>query len=172
MERAVPRVLVAARGVATRELRAVLEDSVEVIEAGTLEEAVSRYQQEDPDLVVLGYHFDELRPYRFVRHVREDRRRPGRPIVLVQVLPLHFGRTEEAQIGEAYHALGVDEFLDLSAEAERAGPTAARARLRHAVLKRLPAARRSADGASSESRPWPTPTDRSAPPGGRSRAKH
>ncbi len=137
MERGVPRVLVAASGIATDELRSALEDAVEVIQAGTLEEAVARFRDDDPDLVVLGYHFDELRPYRFVRHVREDERRPARPIVLVQVLPLHLGRTEEAQIGEAYHALGVDEFLDLSAEAERAGPVAARARLRHAVLRRL-----------------------------------
>jgi hypothetical protein len=89
------------------------------------------------DALLVGYHFDELRPYVLIRQVRENPRTARIPVFLVRLLPSHLDRTSGAELREAYRNLGVDEFLELSDLAREQGEEAALEALRKMVLARL-----------------------------------
>lgn len=133
-----PRILIAAQGPVIRELRRIFRaDDVETVGAETWEQAASRLEDAQPDLILVCYAFDEGRPFRLLHHVREDRRRAHVPTILVRTLPLPLGKTQEAQIREAYKTLGVDEFFNLHDASVRDGAEAAAYQFRDAVLGRL-----------------------------------
>ena len=125
-----PRVLAAHTGAVVRQLRAALGAEVHVITARTLDEAVRSLHAEEPHLIVVGYHFDELRPFRFIQYAREHLAGSHVPIVLVRALPMHLGATTESQLREAYHTLGVDLVLNLFDDTQRDGYAATVDRLR------------------------------------------
>lgn len=118
------------------ELAGSLAD-VEHVAAETFEEAVRLLQREQPAVVLVGYYFDDSRPYRFIKHVRAEPRHARTPILLVRALPIPLGTASEADIREAYAQLGVREFFNLHEEAQRLGAEAARERLREAVAAAL-----------------------------------
>lgn len=133
-----PRILVAAAPAAIPNLREALGPHVEMVPAVTLEEALLAFREETPRLVVVGYHFDALRPFRIIRRVRAEASGARVPIVLVRSLPLYLGAGQEAELRRGYEQLGVNEFFNLCDEMERTGHDAALARLRTVLLGHLP----------------------------------
>ena len=138
------RILIAESAAGIRFAQTALRDQVEFVGAENFDAAVARFDAARPDLVVVGYHFDELRPFRFIRHVRSHGRPP--PIILISVLPYGLGATKEAELAAAYESLGVDEYINVFEEQRRHGAEAACARLRRAVFARLSGATRGRAG--------------------------
>jgi hypothetical protein len=103
---------------------------VQIVAARTLDEAMRSLHAEEPHLIVVGYHFDELRPFRFIQYARAHLAGSHVPIMLVRALPMHLGATTESQLREAYGGLGVDLFFNLFDDAQRDGYAATVERLR------------------------------------------
>ena len=134
-----PRILIGAPRDVIRLLTGALTDGVDVFGAQTHEEAISVLHAENPDLIIVCYAFDEMRPFRFLRHVRENWQRLHVPTMLVRALPVALSRTQEHEIGESYKTLGVDEFFNLHAQRQRHGRDGGLQRFRESVLHQLPA---------------------------------
>jgi PleD family two-component response regulator len=71
-----PRVLVAAPAVVIRQLRAALPEDAEVTGAATWDDAVRGLTEVTPQLIIVCYVFDEVRPYRFIQ-TRQGHRIPA-----------------------------------------------------------------------------------------------
>jgi CheY-like chemotaxis protein len=129
--------LLAAPAVVIRQLSAPLVDDVEVIGAATWDEAVQRFSDAAPHLVVVCYVFDEMRPYRFVRHVRGSKH--GRvAIFLVRAVTVPLGSTQEADLRRSYTELGVNAFLNFSDLANERGLDVALQEFRRVAVSLLP----------------------------------
>ena len=124
-----------SRGAA--EVRDLFADHLDFVTASTFEDAVQAFQARHPDLVIIGYHFDELRPYRFAEYVRSRRGATELPIVLVRILPSRMGRSTEEEVREAYRAIGVQDFFSIPDELHEHGRAAALARMRETVFDLL-----------------------------------
>ena len=107
-----------------RELCSALAADALIVPAQSLDEAERQLQEAPPDAVVVAYHFDELRPFRLIRHVREQRECADLPILLVRVLHVPTGTTEE-EIRRGYQNFGANDFFDFHAHAQRHGQDAA-----------------------------------------------
>jgi CheY-like chemotaxis protein len=138
MERALPAALIAAPAAVIKELGSVLADDVERIGVDTFDGAVARVKERQPDLLIVCYAFDEVRPFRLLQHLRQESRAAHVPTMLVRALPIPIGEAEEARIREAYTTLGVDQFFNLNDEARRTGRAAALQKFRDAVRALLP----------------------------------
>ena len=114
------RVLIAAPALVIRQLGGALPPDVEVVGAATWEEATQCLQAAAPRLIVVCYIFDEMRPYRFIRHVRETKYRHT-PIFLVRAVTVPLGSTNEAELRRSYTDLGVNEFMNFSDLANERG---------------------------------------------------
>jgi CheY-like chemotaxis protein len=136
----VPRVLIAAPLGVIRELAAALGNGVEVLGATTWTESLNRLEQA-PDVIVVCYVFDELRPYRLIQHVRAELEDRPIPIVLVRALPVRLGN-EENDVRDSYLAIGVTEFLNLWAETQRHDRPTALELFRDCISGLLPSAYR------------------------------
>ena len=119
----------------------VLQDVKDALEglsvriAETYDAALAELEAHAPEAIVLAYHFDQLRPFRLVQHVRGHDELSGLPIILVRIISIELGTTKEAELEEAYRGIGVDDFLNLQTEIEQHGRAAALQRLRDAVLR-------------------------------------
>jgi PleD family two-component response regulator len=133
-----PWILIAAPGPVIRELSSVLADEVRPVGGETLDQAVGQLQGLEPDLIIVCYAFDEVRPFRLLHYLRHELRRRHVPTILVRALPVALGKTQEAEIRESYKSLGVDEFFNLHDEKLRQGKEAALGKFRDAVMSRLP----------------------------------
>ena len=129
------RILLAATPAAAAPLRQALAATADVHFADAPETALEAFRSRSPDLLVVGYHFDHARPYRLVRAVRELD--PQVPILLVRALPLSGVDSRDAQIRDAYNALGVDQYLVLDEASVRRGESGNRAVLLAAVRELL-----------------------------------
>ena len=129
------RVLIAGPALVIRQLSAVLPQGAEVVGAAIWEDAVQRLSEIDPDLIVVCYVFDELRPYRFIQHVRSESRRI--PIMLVRAVTVPWGATQESDVRRSYEEMGVDAFLNFSDIANTAGLDAALHEFRRVVVSLL-----------------------------------
>jgi CheY-like chemotaxis protein len=118
------RILMAAPALVIRQLSAALPPDVEVVGAATWEEAVQRLPEGPLHLIVVCYIFDEMRPYRFIRHVRQTTYRHT-PIFLVRAVTVRLGSTNESDLRRSYTDLGVNEFLNFSDLANERGLDAA-----------------------------------------------
>lgn len=134
-----PRVLIAAPLDITRELGATLGEGVDVVGATTFEQALDRLSEGEPQLIVVCYIFDHLRPYRLIQHVRAERQGKPLPILLVRALPVRLGN-EEAEVRDSYLAMGVNQFLNLWLVTERHGRPAALQQFSDSVFSLLPRA--------------------------------
>ena len=85
---------------------------------------MQRLPDRTPHLIVVCYIFDEMRPYRFVQHVRETKYRHT-PIFLVRAVTVPLGSTHESELRRSYTDLGVNEFLNFSDLANERGLDAA-----------------------------------------------
>jgi hypothetical protein len=78
-----PRVLVAATSLAMRVIEQALGTGVALLRAQTLEEAVKLVVQGAPQLVIVGYHFEQARA--LLHHLQERFRVRKPPVILVRV---------------------------------------------------------------------------------------
>jgi hypothetical protein len=122
-----------------RELAFALNDEVHTDGAEAFDEVVGKLTESRPDLIIVCYAFDEVRPFRLLHYVR-DEWRAHVPTILVRALPIPLGTTEEARIRESYKTLGVDEFVNLNDDKQRLGKEAALRIFRDVVISRLPSA--------------------------------
>ncbi|MGE5639197.1 MAG: hypothetical protein ACM30H_03820 [Clostridia bacterium] len=90
-----------------------------------------------PDVVLVGYHFDHMRPYRVIHALRDDGCLRGGVFILFCMLPTEGIDLDGAKIREAYRGIGCEEFIDLRQEASENGAGAALATLRQRVLPYL-----------------------------------
>lgn len=133
------RLFIAAPAAVIRQLGGLFTShEVEIVGCETWDDAVSRLEEKDADLLVICYAFDEMRPFRLLQYLRQERASSHLPTILVRALPVPLGRTQEAQIRESYQNLGVDQFYNLYEEKLREGAEAALRHFRDAVLARLP----------------------------------
>jgi CheY-like chemotaxis protein len=135
------RLFIAAPAVAIGHLGGLFAaHEVEIVGCETWDDAVSRLEEKEADLLVICYAFDEMRPFRLLQYLRQERPRAHLPTILVRALPVPLGKTQEEQIRESYRNLGVDHFYNLYDEKQREGDEAALRHFREAVLARLPRA--------------------------------
>lgn len=133
------RIVIAAPLPVVRELSTGLHEHCDIKDAETYEEVTGLIARQCPDLVLVCYVFDEMRPFRLISYVREELGRGNLPIVLVRALPVPLGATQEAEIRESYKTLGVAEFVNFRDYARERGVDRALEYLRAVVLRLLPA---------------------------------
>ena len=108
------KVLLAATVDASKQVTAYLAGLVELETAHTFEKAAALLcSGERPALVIVSYHFDELRPYRFIQHVKSDPQSANLPVLLIRALPLHLGTDDVKTMREVYTGIGVTDFVSL-----------------------------------------------------------
>jgi CheY-like chemotaxis protein len=133
------RLFIAAPAPVIRQLGGAFtaDDNIDIVGCETWDDAVSRLEEREADLLVICYAFDEMRPFRLLQYLRQERPRSHLPTILVRALPVPLGKTQEEQIRESYQNLGVDQFYNLYDEKQREGAEVALSRFRDAVLARL-----------------------------------
>ncbi|HZQ74695.1 MAG TPA: hypothetical protein VFB08_17395 [Burkholderiales bacterium] len=137
-----PSLLIADTPGALRLLEPIFRDEAALVCAATHDEALQRCRERRPDALLVGYHFDELRPYRLIREVRSQPFADGVRVVLVRALALHLDPRDEGAIRSAYREIGADEFIDFHATVEKLGAEAAQRLLKSKVLASLGRSRR------------------------------
>ena len=133
------RILLAAPAVVIRQLSAALPTDVQIIGAGTWEHAVQRLPEVTPHLIIVCYVFDEMRPYRFIQHVRDNKYQRV-PIFLIRAVSVPLGATLESDLRRSYVDLGVNAFLNFSDLANERGLDVALQEFRRVVISLLPPA--------------------------------
>lgn len=128
------RILVAAPMAVIGEVAAALSDDFSFIGAPTLDQALARLNAEEPDLIILCYAFDEMRPYRLLNYLQE--RRSKIPIVLVRALPVPLHGKED-EIRSSYAMLGAGTFINLYEEIQSYGRTVALQRFLASLESRM-----------------------------------
>jgi PleD family two-component response regulator len=133
------RILIADTNKAMTELRDALGgNEIEVLHASSFDDAMKKAEASQPDLYMVGYHFDEARPYRLVTQLRSEPWAAKKPILVIRALALYVleGESEDA-LRESYQALGASDYLPLHSDLERYGRDAALQRFREAVIRHL-----------------------------------
>jgi len=130
-------VLIADLPVVASSLRQTLPlDQVDVFEAYTFDEATRLAERRYPKICIIGYHFDEMRPYRLVQHVRGMDWATDAHILVIRALPLRQPASEEEALRKAYVSIGANDYLTLYNDIDhqqQLGP------LRQAVQRRISA---------------------------------
>ena len=135
------RLFIAAPAAVIRHLGGLFAaHEIEIVGCETWDDAVSRLEEKAADLIVICYAFDEMRPFRLLQYLRQERPRAHLPTILVRALAVPLGKTQEGQVRESYQNLGVDQFYNLYDEKQREGAEVALRHFREAVLARLPRA--------------------------------
>lgn len=130
-------VLLAGAAVCCKELLQVLRDDHDVFRCDTLDEAAERLKHESPDVIVLCYLFDEMRPFRLIHHVRNDLRRRDLPILLVQPVDWNLDDAQTRQMTDAYESIGINGFVDLCEDVKASGDEEPLQRFRTLVSRLL-----------------------------------
>lgn len=132
---ALPTVLIADMKVGSSAVGRVFDGAARVVTAESNEEAERLFFATRPDAVLIGYHFDGLRPYRLIRSLRDSELGAHVPIVLVRALNLDLAVDSVHQVRSAYRQMGADDFICLLAEQQTRGSVeAALAFLRETTL--------------------------------------
>jgi CheY-like chemotaxis protein len=142
-----PRIFVAAPAVVIRQLSAPLPEDVEVIGAASWEDAVQLLPGAAPHLIIVCYIFDEMRPYRFIQHVKGTKYAQA-PIFLVRAVTVPLGSALESDMRRSYTDLGVSAFLNFSDLANDRGLDAALQEFRRIAVSFLPTAAKQEESAS------------------------
>jgi len=130
-----PRVLVAGTELAIETCRRLLGESVELIAARSVEEALERL---DPalDLIISSVRFDDSRMFDFLQALRAAR--CAAPVLCCRMVRTPLSPTMYRSIETATRALGVRAFMDMGTEIQERGETQAERRLRELVYEHLP----------------------------------
>ncbi len=133
MPRDRPRVLVADTARALPLMAKLLGEGWRVLPAPTYAHAVRCLRKSAFDAVIVGYHFDDMRPDRLLRYIRGEPSLRSKPVVLVRGLPfLHVGLDDE-ELRVAYTEIGADAYLPLDKNATGEAFLEASTRLREIV---------------------------------------
>jgi hypothetical protein len=130
-----PRILVAATSLAMRAVEHTLGTGVALMRARTLDDALKLIAEAAPNLVIIGYHFDQARA--LLHHLQEQFLSRRVPVILIRVLSLPLAEKSELEIRDAYKLLGVDDFVSLFDDEQRLGSERAVERFRSVVFSRL-----------------------------------
>jgi CheY-like chemotaxis protein len=96
-------------------------DAVEILERGAI------------DVIVCGQHFEGSQMFRFLEHVKGDRRFRHIPFICCRTLPTKLRDAALAAMREACEALGAMAYVDLPEIARKEGSEAAAVEFRDAV---------------------------------------
>ena len=132
-----PTILILSLWESARLLKHAWDGEATVLVATDAEAALQLCAEHPPDVVLVSYLFDELRPYRVVRTLREDPCSSNAAIVLFRFLPLRSLRFDEDEVRQAYEDLGCTTCVDCYPELEERGLDAAIAKLKEAVAPHL-----------------------------------
>ena len=132
------RVLVADTPEALPLVSRLLGEDFLLTHATTVDEAERLLGEYDPDVVVVGYHFDNLRPYRLLQTLKDDDRPMRVAALLVRALPVLPQATDEKRIEDSYRQMGADAYLVLDKAARGEAFTEVSERLRGAVKRLCP----------------------------------
>jgi DNA-binding response OmpR family regulator len=128
-----PRVTIAdvehALGVVTR----LLGEEFDVCCASTWDEGLKCLEEQRPHVAVVGYHFDNVRADRFVRHLRAHSGASELGVVVVRSLPALSSWLNEAETEKSYRQLGADVYMLLEQAAGGENFSETSQRLRAAV---------------------------------------
>ena len=132
-----PRVLVAGTELAIETCGRLFGESVELIAARSVEEALERL---DPsiELIISSVRFDESRMFDFLEALRAMRARCPAPVLCCRMVPRPLSATMYHSIETAALALGVKAFLDMDTEIRQRGEAEAERRLRSLICTHLP----------------------------------
>jgi len=128
-----PRVLLADTPQALPLVTRLLGDEFAVSLASTWDEALRSLQSDEPQVAIIGYHFDDVRPYRLLQTIRDEGDASRVAVILVRALPVLPHEADEKQIEESYRQLGVDAYLVLDKSARGQHFSEVSKRLRAAV---------------------------------------
>ncbi len=130
-----PSILVADTARALPLMAKLLGEDSHIVKAPTYAQAVRCLRKKAFDAVVLGYHFDDMRPDRLLRYIRGEPALRGKPVVLVRGLPfLHVGLDDE-ELRAAYTEIGADAYLPLDKSATGPAFDEGSSTLREAVAR-------------------------------------
>ncbi len=79
--------------------------------ATTWDDALRSLREKPPQVVLVGYHFDEARPYHFIGRLRDDALARDLPVLLVRGLAVQQGPYIDREIRESYRKFGADDYL-------------------------------------------------------------
>ncbi len=127
-----PRVLIADTELGAPLLAKLLGDPFDTRTQTTWDGAVRLLQEQKPSIVVVGYHFDETRPYRLIRYVHEQAATRELPVLLVRGIAVEQGPYADEEIRQSYRRLGASAYLALDKSAAAKHPEEAQ-RLRKLV---------------------------------------
>ena len=131
-----PRVLVAGTELAIETCRRLLGESVELIAARSVEEALERLDSA-LDLIISSVRFDDSRMFDFLGALNAMPPSRRVPVICCRVARAPLSGGSRRGIELALEALGVAAFLDMHELEQRDGLAAAQAALREAVMARL-----------------------------------
>lgn len=98
-------------------VRKLLDTGFETTCATSWAEAVRSLEEKRPEIALLGYHFDETRPYRFIQHLRNDPLTKHIPVLLVRGTGVQQGPYVDEEIGESYKDLGANGYVAIDKSA-------------------------------------------------------
>ena len=130
------RVLLLGNAALLQDVEAALH-GFDVRVAETYDGALAALEASAPDAIVLAYHFDQLRPFRLIQHVRGHEMLAEVPIIMVRVMSIDLGASNDSQLEQSYRDLGVDDFVNLRQEMDEWGYERALRRLRDGIVRRL-----------------------------------
>jgi hypothetical protein len=97
--------------------------SAGLICAESYDEALRRFGESHPDVVIVGYFFDEIHPYRLVEWLAEERRKRRRrfSIIMARALPMQVAPLNAREVEITYRAMGADEVFSIEAHSAGLG---------------------------------------------------
>lgn len=128
-----PRVTIADVEHALRMVTRLLGDEFDVCCASTWDEGLKCLEDQRPHVAVVGYHFDNVRADRFVRHVRAQSNASELGVVVIRALPVLSSLVDETETEKSYRQLGADVYITLDDAARGANFGQSAQQLRAAV---------------------------------------
>ncbi len=132
-----PRVLIVDTDWAAPLLAKLLGDRFDTSTASTWDDAVRLLRERLPQIVLVGYHFDETRPYRFIGHLRERAQSAELPVLLVRGIAVQQGPYIDKLVGESYRSFGASAYLAVDKSLKGMAAVREAERLRQTVVELL-----------------------------------
>ncbi len=132
-----PRVLIVDTDRGAPLLAKLLGDGFDIAAATTWDDAVRLLQEGLPQIVLVGYHFDQTRPYRFIGHLREQRPSAELPVLLVRGTAVQHGPYMDELVQQSYRSFGANAYLAVDKSSTGIAGAQEAERLRQTVIELL-----------------------------------
>jgi CheY-like chemotaxis protein len=132
-----PRILVAGSTDAIALMTEVLRDDADVVSAGSVEEALSRFGEGLYDTIACNVRFDESRMFEFLQRLRERPEGANARVVCFRATGAELSSGMRGAIRHGLEALGVRVFVDVPQLTADFGSEAALEILRQIVVGKL-----------------------------------